>query len=312
MTRIGSLLPLIFAVGLLAGGTGCTAVYHLVNGIPTDDEVKRIVDDAYAKEDEKTLTDLCSDRGAKTFKKRLPRKSAYACKRRKALANAQANRAVDTMIAGDCAAIPALYEQVPFQRKRVAQEKLNALGLKLAECKHWPLLFDRIGYRSRNTMLETVRGKNGAIETELITHLYSSMDADDKRLSGHVASSMEKWLKTHGAAAQCPLLSKVVDYERGFGWEAARFYERHKCAREGVKLAEALIKDDHGPNRAQGCYTLGKLGNARHLKTLGILATTDGYLKKREVTRGSTTAIVANYPVRDACREASGKIRMRK
>lgn len=77
---------------------------------------------------------------------------------------------------------------------------------------------------------------------------------------------------------------------------------RGKCE-QGVPFAERALTETIPSVRRVGCVLLGEVGAKRHIEKLEILGSSDGYSE----IRGRQKI----YPVRDACQEAAGKVKLR-
>ena len=77
---------------------------------------------------------------------------------------------------------------------------------------------------------------------------------------------------------------------------------RGKCE-QGIPFAEKALTDKIPSVRRVSCIFLGEVGVAKHVEKLEILGSTDGYSE----VQGRQKI----YPVRDACKEAAGKIKLR-
>jgi len=83
-----------------------------------------------------------------------------------------------------------------------------------------------------------------------------------------------------------------------------------KC-KEGIPVAVETMVDESPRRRAYSCEILGAIGDASVLDKVKTLAETDGHSTVKEEQRDGRIWATKVYPVRDACLEAYGKIKLR-
>lgn len=83
-------------------------------------------------------------------------------------------------------------------------------------------------------------------------------------------------------------------------------FSRERCS-SGAKVAAKWLADDSAGLRSTACVALGDIGNSTHLRKLDTVASSDAAYSLDE----RVYPPVKVYYVRDACREAAGKVRLR-
>lgn len=113
------------------------------------------------------------------------------------------------------------------------------------------------------------------------------------------------WYLTHSRtfAPSCDaIVANFRDKSVTFRREAASYFVAAKCA-GAAPIYEDLLADESAPDRKLACATLGEIGGRSSLAKVGIIATTDAAFDVVDLNKV--------YFVRDACRAAVGKIRLR-
>ena len=85
------------------------------------------------------------------------------------------------------------------------------------------------------------------------------------------------------------------------------FYEAD-CGSEALPHAEKRLAHDEPNMRIQACDIIGKFGDTKHVEKLDALAETDPHV----VVRERNGYAFKEYDVRDRCKAAIGKIKLRK
>ncbi|MBU1536849.1 hypothetical protein KKF84_16100, partial [Myxococcota bacterium] len=81
-----------------------------------------------------------------------------------------------------------------------------------------------------------------------------------------------------------------------------RYLIAAKCPKASSFFYDQLLSRDP-TTKANACYYLGEYGNKKHIRRMKIISTTDAAYKIRGLTR--------IYWVRDSCKQAIGRIRLR-
>lgn len=127
---------------------------------------------------------------------------------------------------------------------------------------------------------------------------------------GHFASDhLRGWLIRGKHFSHCDELSKALDGARdGVRANVLMYFTEAKCAKQGRAIGVSLLLSDKPLNRIIACANLANTGDAAAAKKLNILAETDAYF---EVVTNPNGVAYKQWPVRDACKAAAGKITLR-
>jgi hypothetical protein len=91
---------------------------------------------------------------------------------------------------------------------------------------------------------------------------------------------------------------------------ASPYLEEAGC-KEGVPIMVSLLLSDTPAQRWHGCRALGLVGDPSVIAKLDTLAEGDGHWELVEVERDGQIYQVKSWPVREVCKEAAAKIKLR-
>lgn len=251
--------------------------------------------EARRKRDAAYIAEQCKEDGSKS--------SELACEYRRQLA-LEDNK--------DCGAVAAEYKDPNPDFDNVHR---HAMAKRFAACDKYALVFERLydhsawkvlldaGLPVADQAVEYVRSHPGPA-------LFAG--AEDKRLA--MADLVGGLLHLKRTQHCDVLVPAVKDADPGVQLAALEYFAGARCA-EATPIAASFFLDPEPGNREWVCQKVGDFGDASVLPKLDILAQTDAHSVVEEEERrdgsGSRFYAVKVYPVRQACAEAVGKIRLR-
>ena len=195
----------------------------------------------------------------------------------------------------------------------------QSFGREFAKCNKWTEMFEVVvhwGNRAEGAKLLAMLDSEGVkVEEAWVAYLDSHKGAAFFAMGGNTAKfaldNIGKWLLKKGAKGHC---RSVVAAATGAN-EIARawvlpYLKGAGCA-EGAVVANSLLTSDRANHRMWACQTLGIIGGKNAAAKLEVLAASDPYNEVREERRGGRVWGVKVWPVRDACKAAAGKIKLR-
>lgn len=198
-----------------------------------------------------------------------------------------------------------------------------SMGNKMAECGHYAYLFEHVVHWGNNKegakLLGELESKGKPMEAEFEKYLGSHKGAQffpvKEGRKNDVIYGMDhitKWLIDKGSTKHCAALAEAAKGSNLVAFTSSMEYFKQAKCKEGVPLATELLLADLPGDRILGCSTLGVIGDASVLDKVKVLAETDGFSTVKEEERDGRVWATKVYPVRDACLQASGKIKLRK
>ena len=210
-----------------------------------------------------------------------------------------------------------------FKKTTLKRKTIDHFALEMAECGMWTEFFEEIahlGNAKRQPALSYVeqkmKAKKVSVKAKYIEYLNQHKGkkffALKKLETRYALQHIGNWLVDSNHLDLC---NQVVASAKGASeiaqvWTLPYLTEA-KCTKKGSKIAQGLLASDYADHRKWSCNALAKIGNKSHIKKLKILATTDSFKRIREERRGGRIWAVEEYPVRDACKAAMGKIQLR-
>jgi len=255
-----------------------------------------------------------------TKKKRMSyaeRRKAKRAAREKA--NAEARKTFSTWLTkGSCETA-----EKEFLKKYISlgKEARVKAGVKFAKCGNWKFVYTRLFASNRGWAIQQLEALEQA-KLPIPAH---------KGLEKYISESSEPFSVRYGYHS-LDFLRHAVDrskqkkkYCKAF-YQAAQkapkirnFQIRSKVRRYGIgfmpvgqckqykKFVGGLLASNWWIDRNLGCWALGKMGGRSDLRKISILASTDGYVDRKQSRRMRRPV----YPVRNTCRAAMGQIRVR-
>lgn len=202
------------------------------------------------------------------------------------------------------------------QRTNSVAEIIEVASSKLADCGHWAYIFERHwGNKDEGvTALQRLEAAKKPVEAELVKYLASHAGAKYFLPSGDKPSvaGLEqtiRWLTGTPHASHCAEFAAAAtgsnDYVRA---ATLRYFQKAKCA-QGVPLAVAFLAHSEPTARKLACETLGGIGDPSVIDKVESVANGDLFAEAHDELQGRREVIVTGFPVRDACREATEKLR---
>ncbi len=175
-------------------------------------------------------------------------------------------------------------------------DNAQAMSLKLAECDDWPVYYgDFLTLEGNNA----VRGMDNRLEKSFLAYVQTNGgDALSDNDTNNVFRRILE-LEKEGALKQtCGEYLTVADTYKARS-PYLTLLGRLECAAALPLFEEGLLSEEKYV-RAASCKALGKVGAEKHIKSLENLAWTD-----------SAEGPDYTMPVREACRDAMGKLKTR-
>ncbi|MCK6589778.1 MAG: hypothetical protein L6Q76_19575 [Polyangiaceae bacterium] len=280
--------------GLLVLGTsGCV-------GLLAPPGMKEM-DAAYERRDEAYLEEHCGKKDGH-----------YACKKLEAL------RAPAKIAALSCGEVTSYYEN----SSKEDASAVALVGRKLAECGEYTYLFERVvhwgnGGEGKQILIK-LEEEGKPVEAEFVKYLASHkgpqffpMEKNKGLVVKYTIHHISQWLVEKGHTQHCAAFAESATGANEWARTAVLWYfEQNKC-KEGIPLATELLLDEEGGTRGYACEILGVIGDASVADKVKTLAETDDFSEVVEEEREGRVYAMKVYPVREACRAAYGKIKLR-
>ncbi len=176
----------------------------------------------------------------------------------------------------------------------VTQQMTESMALALADCEKWDVYFSEFVPKSGSP---GVRPMDERLEKAFLTQTTGGGDMEpsvESMVLGHLLG-LQKSKKASGSCED--YLAASSTYADNSTYVAILV---EKQCKDAVPVFEQGLLSDDGYVRANSCTGLAKVGEAKHVKALQNLAWTDKF-------EGSNYSM----PVREACRDAFGKLETR-
>jgi len=299
------------ALWILVVAAGCAGMMKEL-GAGKKRDGWREVDQAIQAQDEAQLKTLCDDESLGPNNNTSPRYKA--CREYEAL---QADK--DT---GDCTTVVERFRAAPDPKIGFAIEHSSKWAERLAKCEKFKEVFEEIahlgegGDKSPGVQVLLKLEQNGVpLMAAFDTYAKENGGAAflNIKAASYAGSHVASWLILGGHLDQCPLLAKALtDSPEGVRASMLVYFIEAKCKPQGVALAQSLLTAKEDYHRATGCRTLGEIGDSSVVKKLKILAESDStFVVQEQQGNDGRVHAVKVFPVRDACKEAVGKIQLR-
>jgi hypothetical protein len=186
---------------------------------------------------------------------------------------------------------------------------VTSFGVKLAQCGEWDYLFENVIHGQRpafrgNEALAAIDKAGLDLEKEMLG--YMARHKANLFTFKHAGDAIEHYFTFLGGAEKYSHCSKYIPFADNIAsddfFHFNYFFRASDCS--GVlKIIDKRLASDDVADRLGACATLAKFGSKRDLKKLEIVASSDPHYK--------TKKRVKIYHVRDDCRAAIGKIKLR-
>jgi len=193
---------------------------------------------------------------------------------------------------------------------------LRLMARKFADCGHYTELFE-IGLDVGDTrsdvgkrILVELDGAGLPVHEKWLEYVGAHQGAqffaiEQEQVVARALWFIGLWLLEKGHTGDCAAVAQAATGASVAARAGVRhFLQKSGCA-EGVPIFVSLLLSDDRYDRIDACNALAEVGDASVIAKLETLATTDGY-SERGPGPGQTI-----YPVRDACNQAVGKIKLR-
>lgn len=208
----------------------------------------------------------------------------------------------DKLIGADCADLDKHFDK-DFS---IDGDQDEAVGRKLATCNAWDMLFEN-ARRLGNETLIAVEKDGVKLADKLVEHL----DGQGRFKNVDDAIEVTKWLvatKEDKKATCAAVDQRMANIDEESVGEFLWFFYETDCASEALPHAEKRLAQDKHNMRIQACDIIGKFGDDTYVEKLEALAETDPHV----VVRERNGYAFKEYDVRDRCKAAIGKIKLRK
>lgn len=294
------LIRVAVTASFIAGVAGCAAM--------SDVRSVRAINAAFDRRDEGELEKMCSGEIALASEKN--RESA--CAKLEVLRGPKAVQRVD------CEHVVAHYDRAD---KREAAF-ISAAARRMAECGQYTYMFEHVIHWGNSgegaEILIKLEEEGLPLEAEYGKYLAAHKgpeffvtvrDHENDVIYG--LGHITKWLVTKGHTQHCAAIAESATGASATARTAVLEYFKEAKCKEGVPVAVDLMLDDSPNRRAYACEILGSIGDASVLEKVKTLSETDGHSTVQEEEREGRIWATKVYPVRDACLEAYGKIKLR-
>lgn len=175
-------------------------------------------------------------------------------------------------------------------------DNAQAMSLKLAECDEWPVYYgDFLALEGNNA----VRGMDNRLEKSFLAHVQANgADSLSDNDTNNVFRRILELQKEGALKESCGEYLSLADIYKTRS-PYLTLLGRLECDAAVPLFEEGLLSEEKYV-RAASCKALGKVGAEKHIKSLENLAWTD-------MAEGPDYTM----PVREACRDAMGKLKTR-
>lgn len=288
--------------------TGCGLITRVVapNSLADITSINGAVD----RKDEAYLEKVCSGDSPA----RAESDQKYACHQLERLQGPQ-----KALAAATCDNVIEKYEGAPKDK----HEFVVSMGKKMAECGHYAYLFEHVVHWGDNKdgakLMSELESSGKSMDAEFAKYLASHkgpqffpVKDDRKNDVSYGLDHITNWLIDKGHTQHCAALAASATGANIVARVSVMNYFATANCKEGIPLATELLLADLPGDRTLGCNVLGKIGDVSVLEKVKVVADTDGYSTVKEEERNGRVWATKVYPVRDACLQASGKIKLRK
>jgi hypothetical protein len=220
-------------------------------------------------------------------------------------------------LAADCESVVQAYEDSHnSDRAYVAK-----MARKFADCGHYTALFEHVVYwgteNDGKEMLDELEQAGLPVEEKWLEYLathkgesFFALEHENSVIYG--LKHIGLWLLEKGKNEHCAVMVESATGASEIARSAitSPYLEEAGC-KEGVPIMVSLLLSDTPTQRWHGCRALGLVGDPSVLAKLDTLAEGDGHWELVEVERGGEIYQVKSWPVREVCKEAAAKIKLR-
>ena len=281
-------------VATVFASVGCGMLPNLV---PVE---TKEVDKANAYRDLATLDKICAGEVRLRYDRDKERACTYAAR----------HRAVE----GDCASLVERYESTTKDWKMQ-----KTMGEQFATCEMYTEFFEQVvhwGNQDEGVRLLAHLDEAGhPMEEKFAAYAQSHQGASFMNIGENEAKFaldyIGKWLVAKGSTGHCDVVVEAARDAKEIAKVWVMPYLKKSGCAAGAEIATDLLLSDSAQHRVWACQALGEIGAAKHLKAIHTMAENDGFSQVREEQRDGRIWAVKEWPVRDACRAAYGKVDLR-
>jgi len=207
-----------------------------------------------------------------------------------------------------CADLPGVWEKY----KRSHKKKFNDVAIRLAKCGNWKYVFVDMMHWGPMThgamgikMLMAVQKSGQDVEKNFFKFMAKvGTNPFDAKTAPYALAHYITWREKKGGKIDCKAYIKhfkVFDEGSPMAW-TFKLFRVGKC-KDAANFVVKGLADRRPKTRERACYTLSELGNKSHVKKMSIVAKSDATYKVIRRTKV--------YWVRDQCKQAVGRIKLR-
>ena len=191
-----------------------------------------------------------------------------------------------------------------------SRERMTTVLKAYLKCNMWDTIWTKTVHLGKHSGAGGVwvLGKLTELGQDMYAELWKYLKANEtapfKFKYGHYAvGNVVKWLIKAGKTQECAKFIPIAKAStKPAQAEWIWYFWKSNCKKAQKWLLTQLAHSDSG-RRRYTCFVLGHIGNKRAIRKLRILARTDPAYRMRRFTR--------IYFVRDACKQAIGRIKLR-
>lgn len=194
---------------------------------------------------------------------------------------------------------------------------LQKAAERFIECQNWDFVLEQIGHWGEKKgggalLFHYLASKGHDMEAQMLAYMkrhtsnpFAFKDA------WYIADKYTDYLHSEGKYSRC---KEYIPYTKKMGdkaWGSFNWYSRKANCASVINTIKKRLSSDSSDARIGACKTYGTFGKRKHLRLLKALVQTDPTYVLKTVERSDGFYKVKEYPVRDACRAAMGKIQVR-
>ncbi|MBI3073450.1 MAG: hypothetical protein HYY84_15165 [Deltaproteobacteria bacterium] len=324
-----SILLVVLMASFLATGCALLKGGGGGGGSSTRDAQKELKE-AQANKDVAALQKLCDDDSLGDPQSSAVPMNAPNSVQMKILANrrarGQACREIKALAGdkddGNCATVVKRYEEAGWISGESHADHYAKWARRFVKCNNFAAIFENLAHRGDYgkggegvKLLQSLEKDGVPVVAEFVKYAKTHKGRRFLRIKmmSYAANHIGNWLVEGGHLDHCGVLSAALaDADELLRAGILFYFTEAKCMKEGRALGVGLLAADRADSRRLACANLASTGDASVLKKLRIVSDSDGYNVVQE-RRGGDGRIygVRVYPVREACKQAMGKIQLR-
>ncbi|GEM_PF-2564898 len=214
---------------------------------------------------------------------------------------------------GTCDDAVARYKGAPKNQKLV-----ESFAREFAKCGHFTEIFEMLAHYGNGRYQRAIGmlAKEGVpMKKQWVKYMRTHKGRRFFAMGGATAhyglQHIGNWLVAKGHTDLCKDYIAAATGASTVAQVWVMPYLKDAKCKGGAALVSGLLTADKANHRKWACQTLGVIGGKRAAKKMAVLASTDPYSVIREQRRGGRIWATKEFPVRAACKQAYGKIKLR-